>query len=79
MTTLFGRDYSRRELLDLAGDMSQLAGARKVELVEGIERGSGIFGLDFTLSCWPVTCGRPGCWGSADWRGCPGPLCRPCC
>ena len=41
MTTLFGREYSRRELLDRVGDMSQLAGARKAELVEGIERGLG--------------------------------------
>ena len=34
MTTLFGREYSRRELLDRVGDMSQLAGTRKAELVE---------------------------------------------
>ena len=59
MTTLFGRDYTRRELIDLVGEMSQLAGARKAELVEGIERGSGIFGLNFTLGCRLATCGRP--------------------
>ena len=34
MTTLFGREYSRRELPDRVGDMSQLAGTRKAELVE---------------------------------------------
>ena len=34
MTALFGREYSRRELLDRVGDMSQLAGTRKAELVE---------------------------------------------
>ena len=34
MTTLFGSEYSRRELLDRVGDMSQLAGTRKSELVE---------------------------------------------
>ena len=34
MTILFGREYSRRELLDRVGDMSQLAGTRKTELVE---------------------------------------------
>ena len=34
MTALFGREYSRRELLGRVGDMSQLAGTRKAELVE---------------------------------------------
>ena len=42
MTRLFGREYSRRELLDKVGDMSQLAGARRAEMVEGIERGADL-------------------------------------
>ena len=34
MTALFGSEYSRRELLDRVGEMFQLAGTRKAELVE---------------------------------------------
>ena len=32
MPNLFGRAYSKRELLDLVGDMSQVAHARRAEL-----------------------------------------------
>ncbi len=35
MPQLFGREYSKRQLLDRVGDMSQVAGVRKAELVEG--------------------------------------------
>ena len=42
MTRLFGREYSRGELLERVGDMSQLAGARRAEMVEGIERGADL-------------------------------------
>jgi hypothetical protein len=55
MPRLFGRDYSKRELLDRVGDMSQLAGARRAELMEGHERGAGLIevfnasGLCFSL------------------------------
>ena len=42
MPELFGRQYTKRQLLALVGDMSQVAGARKAELVEGIERGADL-------------------------------------
>lgn len=42
MAHLFGRTYGREELLDLVGDMSQVAGVRRAELIEGNERGAGL-------------------------------------
>ena len=39
MTTLFGRKYCKKQLLELVGDMTQLAGARRAELVEGNDGG----------------------------------------
>ena len=42
MPRLFGRRYSRRQVQDLVGDMSQVAGVRRAELVEGNERGAGL-------------------------------------
>ena len=70
MTTLFGREYSRRELLDKVGDMSQLAGARKAELVEGIERGSDLIEV-FNASglCFSVLPGRSLDIASAHYKG----------
>ena len=55
MATLFGRDYTRRQILDLVGDVSQVAGIRRAELTEGNERGAGLVevtnasGLSFSL------------------------------
>ncbi len=55
MPTLFGQSYSKRQLLDLVGDMSQVAHARKAELVEGNERGADLIevfnasGLAFSI------------------------------
>ena len=55
MAHLFGRTFTRGELLDLVGDMSQVAAVRRAELVEGNERGSGLIeitnasGLSFSL------------------------------
>ena len=70
MTTLFGREYSRRELLDRVGDMSQLAGARKAELVEGMERGSDLIEV-FNASglCFSVVPGRALDIASAHYKG----------
>ena len=42
MPKLFGRTYSKREVLDLVGDVSQVANARKAASTEGIERGSDL-------------------------------------
>ena len=55
MARLFGREYTRSELLRLVGDMSQVAGIRRAELVEGNERGAGLLevsnasGLNFSV------------------------------
>src|SRR5690349_12268545 len=39
MTRLYGRSWSRSELLERVGDVSQLGGARLVTFVEGPEAG----------------------------------------
>ncbi len=55
MATLFGRTYTRRQILDLVGDISQVANIRRAELTEGNERGAGLVevtnasGLNFSL------------------------------
>ena len=55
MPNLFGRMYTKRETLDLVGDMSQLAHARKATFTEGIERGADLIevfnasGLSFSM------------------------------
>lgn len=45
MATLFGRSYSRQDLLRHVGDIAQIASVRPVELVNGAER--GIRALEF--------------------------------
>jgi hypothetical protein len=55
MPKLFEKNYTKRQLTDLTGDMSQLAYARRGELVEGNERGADLIevfnasGLGFTV------------------------------
>jgi hypothetical protein len=70
MPALFGRQYSKRELLDRVGDMSQLAGARRAELVEGNERGAGLIEV-FNASglCFSVLPGRALDIASAHFQG----------
>jgi hypothetical protein len=70
MPRLFGRDYTKRELLDRVGDMSQLAGARRAELVEGSERGAGLIEV-FNASglCFSVLPGRALDIASAHFQG----------
>ena len=70
MAHLFGRQYTRRELLDRVGDMSQLANARKAELVEGNERGSDLIEV-FNASglCFSVLPGRALDIASAHYKG----------
>ena len=59
MPTLFGQTYTKRQLLDLVGDMSQVAHARRAELVEGNERGSDLIEV-FNASglCFSILPGR---------------------
>ena len=44
MAEIFGREYRREELLRLTGDMSQIAGTKQYELLEG--KGRGVRALD---------------------------------
>jgi hypothetical protein len=39
MANLFGREWTRAELLAHVGDLSQVAGVRLIELSDGVERG----------------------------------------
>ena len=55
MPRLNNRNYSKRQILDLVGDMSQLIHARRAELSEGFERGADLIevfnasGLGFSI------------------------------
>ena len=55
MPRLFGRNYTKQQLKDHTGDMSQLLHARTAELVEGNERGADLIevfnasGLNFSV------------------------------
>jgi hypothetical protein len=78
MATLFGRKYSKEELLKRIGDLSQLGGVKPIELVNGNERGvraaefktgSGLNftvlldrGLDISAADY---CGQSLCWRSS--------------
>ena len=70
MPMLFGRDYNRQQLMELVGDMSQLAGARRAELVEGNERGAGLVEV-FNASglCFSILPGRSLDIASAHYKG----------
>ncbi len=70
MTKLFGQEYNKRQLLDLVGDMSQLAGVRRAELVEGLERGADLIEV-FNASglCFSVLPGRSLDIASAHYKG----------
>ena len=70
MPELFGRQYTKRQLLALVGDMSQVAGARKAELVEGNERGADLIEV-FNASglCFSILPGRSLDIASAHYKG----------
>ncbi len=70
MAHLFGRDFTKRELLDLVGDVSQVAGARRAELVEGNERGADLVEV-FNASglCLSILPGRALDVASAHYKG----------
>ena len=70
MPRLFGRSYTKQQLLDLTGDMSQLAAARRAELVEGNERGADLIEV-FNASglCLSVLPGRALDIASAHYKG----------
>lgn len=70
MPNLFGQRYSKRQLLDLVGDISQVAHARKAELVEGNERGADLIEV-FNASglCFSILPGRALDIASAHYKG----------
>jgi hypothetical protein len=78
MARLFGRDYTKKQILTRVGDISQIAGIRRAELADGKERGVRIAefktgaGLNFTVLLdrgMDISnadyCGRPLNWRSA--------------
>ncbi len=70
MPTLFGRNYSKREILDLVGDMSQVAHTRRAEMIEGIERGADLIEVfDASGLCFSVLPGRSLDIASAHYKG----------
>lgn len=70
MPRLFGRNYTRQQLCGLVGDMSQVAGARRAELVEGNERGADLIEV-FNASglCFSVLPGRALDVAAAHYKG----------
>ena len=70
MPQLFGNQYTKQQLLELVGDMTQLAGARRAELVEGNERGSDLIEV-FNASglCFSILPGRSLDVASAHYKG----------
>ena len=70
MARLFGKEYTRRELLDLVGDMSQVAHARYGELREGSDRGADLIEV-FNASglCFSLLPGRALDVASAHYKG----------
>ncbi len=70
MPHLFGRHYSRQAIQTLTGDMSQLAHARRAELVEGNERGADLIEV-FNASglCFSVLPGRALDIAAAHYKG----------
>src|SRR5262252_7846472 len=72
MVQLFGRQWTRRELLERVGDVSQLGGARMVMLAEGPE--SGVQVAEFRTGsglAFSVLPGRGMDIGFAEFRGMP--------
>ena len=70
MPQLFGREYTKKQLIERVGDMTQLASARRAELVEGNERGAELIEV-FNASglCFSILPGRSLDIASAHYRG----------
>ena len=55
MATLFGRTWTRHELLEMVGDVSQVANVRLCTLADGAQRGVRVAdfatGSGFRFSC----------------------------
>ena len=70
MPQLFGRNYSKKQLIEMVGDMTQVASARRAELVEGNERGAELIEV-FNASglCFSILPGRSLDVASAHYKG----------
>jgi hypothetical protein len=70
MPRLFGKTYTRRQLLDRVGDISQLAHVRRAALSEGFEQGAGLIEV-FNASglCFSILPGRALDIAAAHYRG----------
>ena len=70
MPRLFGKNYTKQQVLDLVGDMSQVAAVRRAELVEGNERGADLVEV-FNASglCFSLLPGRSLDIASAHYQG----------
>lgn len=70
MTQIFGKRYGKSDLLDVVGDMSQLAHARRSEQVEGPQQGAGLIEV-FNASglCFSLLPGRSLDIASAHYKG----------
>ncbi|HOP80618.1 MAG TPA: DUF4432 family protein, partial [Armatimonadota bacterium] len=70
MATIYGKHYTRQDLLQHTGDISQIAGIKKIRLTDGKEEGVEAYqvkngaGLNFT-----VVASRAMDISSADWCG----------
>ncbi|MCL5026043.1 MAG: aldose 1-epimerase family protein [Chloroflexi bacterium] len=72
MANLFGRTYSRNELLQKVGDISQVAGVKPYILTDG--RSAGVEAVDFRTGsgfAFTVLPGRAMDISYAEWRGIP--------
>ncbi len=70
MPQLFGQTYTKRELLDRVGDVSQVANARKAASTEGIERGSDLIEVyNASGLCFSILPGRALDIASAHYKG----------
>ncbi|MEM7534115.1 MAG: aldose 1-epimerase family protein [Chloroflexota bacterium] len=72
MPTIFGETYTKRQLLDHVGDISQVANIRRAELTEGNERGAGLVEVyNASGLCFSVLPGRALDIASAHYKGIP--------
>jgi hypothetical protein len=70
MPDLFGQSYTKREVLDRVGDVSQVANARKAAMTEGIERGSDLIEVyNASGLCFSILPGRALDVASAHYKG----------
>ena len=77
MATLFGKQYTRAELLQYVGDTSQVCGVRLKTLDNGAERGVRIADFDTGSGLrFTVLIDRAMDIGPADWCGRPMPCTR---